>query len=70
MMCDCLRKTYKPLAARNTSIVQTIPLKRGRPSMALLRTEQIETGRGKPKAVAVVATYCPICGKKYEADDV
>jgi hypothetical protein len=34
----------------------------------MLETEQIETGRGKQKAVSMFLTYCPFCGTKYSAE--
>lgn len=63
--CDCLDRIDRLLAGKNTRLVSTIEWKDGGPSRAILRTEQSETGRGKPKAMAVVASFCPFCGSEY-----
>jgi hypothetical protein len=32
----------------------------------LIDTVQIETGRGKAKAATFAASFCPLCGKKWD----
>jgi hypothetical protein len=63
--CGCLPKVAKLLAARNTRLVTTWPLVHGTPARAVIRTEQIETGRWKTRASAMIASFCPFCGKEY-----
>lgn len=73
-MCDCIKIVNEKLATRNTRL--TIPwvfTPAGRPpapETVMIETEQVETGRGKAKAVGMFPTYCPFCGVKYEAEEV
>lgn len=55
-MCRCLAQVDRLLATKNTRLVVTLAFKNGDASKTVLRTEQIETGRGKGKAVAVIPT--------------
>ncbi len=66
MACDCLDKVDEMLASRNTRLVQAIRFGKpdGNPNL-MLQTEQIEKGRGKPKAVGMFLSHCPFCGKRY-----
>ncbi|CAD7023301.1 hypothetical protein REJC140_00160 [Pseudorhizobium endolithicum] len=68
MTCTCIETVNEKLAERNTRL--TLPLvfgrKPGEPERLMIVTEQIETGRGKAKAVGMFATCCPFCGVKYE----
>ncbi len=67
MTCNCVEMINEKLAARNTRLSQALMFDDS-PSDGLMReTEQIETGRGKPKAVTMFLSYCPFCGSKYEA---
>jgi hypothetical protein len=70
MNCTCIETVNEKLATRNTRL--TLPLvfgrKDGDPERLMIVTEQVETGRGKAKAVGVFATCCPFCGEKYEGD--
>jgi hypothetical protein len=72
MTCNCIKTVNEKLATRNTRL--TLPLVFGRnegePERLMIVTEQIETGRGKAKAVGMFATCCPFCGVKYAADEV
>ncbi|WP_069337188.1 hypothetical protein [Sphingobium yanoikuyae] len=64
-MCDCIGTMNTALKAHNTMLVFTLL---GNPARAVIDTMQIETGRGKKKAAAVIATYCPFCGQRYEKE--
>lgn len=67
-MCDCIEKIDAELAGRNTRIRQAFVIGSGSLDLsgALIQTEQVETGRGKEKAVNLHATFCPFCGVHYE----
>jgi hypothetical protein len=64
--CNCIADFNARLAEHNTRIVQGLMRIDGewfeRPTIA---GEQIETGRGKKKAVTIVPTFCPFCGVSY-----
>lgn len=60
-MCDCISKMNDVLREHNTAL--TVPLL-GEPR-ALVDVYQVETGRGKKRAVHVFANHCPFCGEKY-----
>jgi len=67
MTCECVEKINAMLKTRNTRLYQAFTL--GADDVGdrlLLRTEQIETGRGKEKATGMFLTYCPFCGRKYK----
>ena len=63
-MCDCITTVNADLKQHNTMLVFTLL---GNPSRTVIDTMQIETGRGKKRALPVVASYCPFCGERYEA---
>lgn len=66
MTCNCIETANEKLATRNTRLSQAWKIGTETEDEGLmLETEQIETGRGKTKAVAVFLTYCPFCGQKY-----
>lgn len=69
MACNCLTKVNEKLAARNTRLVSTIVFTKPGGEYPLVCSEQIETGRGKAKESAVLPTYCPFCGVKYNEED-
>lgn len=69
MTCKCIEIFDEALAERNTRIAPMLlfqSIDGVRPS---IRTEQIETGRGKKKACSVMPSYCPFCGMKYRESD-
>lgn len=69
-MCNCINDVNAKLADRNTCLTQAIVFRqRGNNPNLLLQTEQIETGRGKAKAVGMFLSYCPFCGEKYATGD-
>lgn len=67
MTCDCITTVDAMLAERNTRIMIPIMLG-GHTPRPMIVTDQIETGRGKKKAVGMFATFCPFCGVKYDAE--
>ena len=62
--CDCRTKVNEALLPYNTkvqpifSIAPEGPVRMPWP----ISTVQIETGRGKKKAMSLFASYCPFCG--------
>ncbi len=66
MACECVEVVNEKLASRNTRLVQAMMFVEVKHDCLMLETEQIEKGRGKPKAVSMFLTYCPFCGLKYE----
>ncbi len=56
----CIKQVNKKLKEHNTQLVCNL----FNENDIFVATERIETGRGKKKAVALLATYCPVCGKK------
>lgn len=67
MTCDCIETVNEKLKTRNTRLTQAWKFGDSQDYGLMLETEQIETGRGKPKAVGMFLSYCPFCGTKYEA---
>ncbi|WP_179945012.1 hypothetical protein [Martelella endophytica] len=69
MTCNCIETFDDLLKDRNTRIAPDLFfgwVDDARPHIA---TEQIETGRGKKKAITVVASHCPFCGMKYRGKE-
>lgn len=72
-MCDCIKNVDEMLATRNTRL--SIPMilsfkgEEPKPPTLFVQTEQIEKGRGKAKATAMFATFCPFCGAKYTEEE-
>lgn len=61
--CGCYQRVNEKLRDHNTQITPTILLDSPYMSMPFpLATSQIETGRGKKKAVGLYASFCPFCG--------
>ena len=69
MTCGCIDIVNEKLAERNTRLMLPITFSRlndpNEPPRLMIVTEQIETGRGKSKAIGMFATYCPFCGDAY-----
>ena len=62
--CNCFAEVDAMLAERNTRLMFPIVLSAEFTRKPMIVTEQIETGRGKKKAVGMFASYCPFCGVK------
>jgi hypothetical protein len=69
MACECIKTVDAALAERNTRIMLPIMLGADQTPRPMIVTDQIETGRGKKKAVSLFATFCPFCGTRYAPDD-
>ncbi len=65
MACSCIEMVNARLAERNTRMMLPIMFGEDQTRRPMIETEQVETGRGKPKAVAMFATFCPFCGTSY-----
>lgn len=68
MACKCADDVDAKLAPYNTRLTRAIVFNSDRqnnPNL-LVETEQIETGRGKKKAVSMFMRHCPFCGARYE----
>jgi hypothetical protein len=63
--CKCIDDVDAKLAERNTRVMLPIMLGADQTPRAMIVTEQVETGRGKKKAVGMFASYCPFCGTAY-----
>lgn len=70
MTCNCIETVNEKLATRNTRLTQALMFGKANHPGLMLETEQVETGRGKQKAVSMFLNYCPFCGTKYAADEV
>lgn len=62
-MCDCVTAMDKLLESRNTRLVTmfTATLQ----VLPVVASERIQNFRDGKKAVTVIPSYCPFCGKKY-----
>lgn len=67
-LCDCIAKVNKLLSEHNTAIdmTDTINMKTGKfePRMTV-PTARIDT-KNRKGPMRVFATYCPMCGEKYQ----
>jgi hypothetical protein len=67
--CDCIDNFNTRLAQHNTRITLGLTRINGDWVERLtIASEQIETGRGKKKAVSVIASFCPFCGERYDPE--
>ncbi len=61
--CQCRVKVNEKLKPFNTQITAVYSISAGGLGMPLpISTSQIETGRGKAKAMGLYASFCPFCG--------
>lgn len=69
-MCACADLTNERLAKRNSrlSCTASINIETGetREIPVVLATEKLD--RGKRDKMGALASFCPFCGKKYEAE--
>ena len=75
MACDCWERTNEALLEHNTRIVRPMHLKeviteQGRRFDLAMTGVELATAKVDPKKrgkpVTFVATYCPMCGERYE----
>jgi hypothetical protein len=66
-MCECVTRIDQLLKPHNTKLALTITFGAKCEAYPTIQTEQVEKGRGKAKAQAMLPTFCPFCGDKYEA---
>ena len=67
--CNCFQTVDTRLAEHNTRIKRYYTLGGGGLGIPWpVETEQVEKGRGKKKAMALFASYCPFCGKPVKAE--
>lgn len=62
MPCNCIETVDAMLAEHNTRITLPLILSEDQTPRPMIRTEQIQSGRGKKPAVSMFATFCPFCG--------
>lgn len=65
MSCECVETINEKLKPYNTRLTQAMMLQECAHPGLMLQTDQIESGRGKKKAVSIFLSYCPFCGNKY-----
>lgn len=65
MACDCIAEIDAQLLERNMRIAAPIMFGPDQTSRVIIKTEQIEKGRGKKKAASMLSTYCPFCGIRH-----
>lgn len=65
-MCECISRIDEKMKAYNTELALTLTFGENAEVYPTIMTQQIEKGRGKPKAKVVLPSYCPFCGVKYE----
>lgn len=70
MACDCYEKANEALVEHNTRIASYFTFESNRVGRSWpIETVQIEKGRGKRKAMGLVASFCPLCGACLRSDD-
>lgn len=72
MACKCADEIDEEFAGRgtNTMLERALVMGNRNPSNPnlMVRTVQIETGRGKKKPLTMFINYCPFCGVKYDSE--
>ena len=69
-MCDCVTKVNKKLEEHNTRLDIPIgfdPLS-GLSAMPNMKIATSKIDEKKKEDISFFATYCPVCGEKYEND--
>lgn len=67
MACACISEMNAMLAKHNGALVTTLF---GNPERTCVEVYQLKTGRGTKKPPKALASFCPFCGQKYEAEAV
>ena len=62
--CKCIDNALPQLALQNTRLVVLLSFT-GECDKVVVATDRLEKKRDGKKALTVIATYCPFCGKKY-----
>jgi hypothetical protein len=65
--CQCIELGRAALAQKNIRVLCSIPWLASAPARVLLQTEKIDKRQRGP-SVALTATFCPFCGRKYDGD--
>ncbi len=66
-MCNCIDKINEFLKLLNTEVISAIHIPSGERLGIYLETQKIDKHK-RGKAAKILATYCPICGRKYEGE--
>lgn len=64
-MCNCISTIDEALKPHNTKLALTITFGGKCEAYPTIQTEQVEKGRGKPKAKAMLPSFCCFCGEAY-----
>lgn len=65
-MCDCIRLTNEALKTINTQLQVSYSLNGG-PDRIVIATDKADASK-KGRTPFLAATFCPICGQKYEPE--
>ena len=67
--CKCVEAVDKELARleKGVSVRMTIPIVRGIEPRVLVAVEKTSNTKKRKKTCAVIASYCPFCGRKYRS---
>lgn len=64
--CECIGEVDEALKSRNARLSLALVFQNPTYETVQIATDQIEKGRGKPKAPTMFASHCPFCGKAYK----